>query len=628
MNNEPVAWMDKETGCFVYSQYDYEDLDEYGKDGLIPLYTAEQLHPAKTLTDEELVAHVPLFAWEVFSSSLFMLEDNEITNDEFIKHAQALYDIGVKIILVDTANGHGQYAVNAVKELRGAFDDVHIMAGNVATADGFAHLAQAGADSVRVGIGGGSACTTRIVSGHGVPTLTSIMDCDSWREQFNSTGCSIIADGGIRNSGDMVKSFAAGADVVMIGSMLAGTDESPGDIFVDASANIYQNNYTSSPTTVQVVKLNNTAVLQWQKSLASANPSYPGTEPHGVVADSSGNVYVLLVSAATGVNNIYIAKYNSSGTLQWQKQYGDSSSGSYVAGSGLAIDNEGNPHFVTANIGNRMGAVKLNPSGAIIWQTFNDIGPGMFDPGGNSQADVIAIGAGNIPFIAGYLYAGEFTLTLVRLSPTAGFGASAMRITDPAGYFFSAWARGIASNASGDIYLASQGNGNTCYVIKVSLDMVFQWNRKLSISGGNTVPRGIAVDASGNSYTLGGNAGLVYVAKYNSSGTLQWQRSFVSTSIYPVSITLNAAGTIYYINCQFDAAGTSFYAKLPTDGSKTGTYTVNGQTVTYAASSLTDSAYTLNNFSPGRSSGTISLPISNSSLTQGTPTKSNAVTNL
>jgi IMP dehydrogenase len=157
------------------------------------------------------------------------------SNDEFIKHAQALYDIGVKIILVDTANGHGQYAINAVKELRGAFDDVHIMAGNVATADGFAHLAQAGADSVRVGIGGGSACTTRIVSGHGVPTLTSIMDCDSWRQQFNSTECSIIADGGIRNSGDMVKSFAAGSDAVMIGSMIAGTDESPGDIFVDAS---------------------------------------------------------------------------------------------------------------------------------------------------------------------------------------------------------------------------------------------------------------------------------------------------------------------------------------------------------------------------------------------------------
>jgi len=170
-----------------------------------------------------------------------LLKDNHrfgvaiASNDGFIKHTQALYDVGVRIFLIDTANGHGKYAVDAVKELRNTFDDIHIMAGNVATADGFANLAQAGADSVRVGIGGGSACTTRIVSGHGVPTLTSIMDCDSWREQFGNTDCSIIADGGIRNSGDMVKAFAAGADAVMVGSMLAGTDESPGDIFSDAS---------------------------------------------------------------------------------------------------------------------------------------------------------------------------------------------------------------------------------------------------------------------------------------------------------------------------------------------------------------------------------------------------------
>ena len=163
------------------------------------------------------------------------------SNDNFIKHAQAMYDIGVKIILVDTANGHGGYAVNAVRELRKIADDLHIMAGNVATADGFVMLAEAGADSVRVGIGGGSACTTRIVSGHGVPTLTSIMDCESWIDHNHYITCSIIADGGIRNSGDMVKSFAAGANAVMIGSMLAGTDQSPGKIFVDETGRRVKN---------------------------------------------------------------------------------------------------------------------------------------------------------------------------------------------------------------------------------------------------------------------------------------------------------------------------------------------------------------------------------------------------
>ena len=155
------------------------------------------------------------------------------SNNNFIDQAKKLYDVGVKMLLVDTANGHGSYAVNAVSSLRNMFDDVHIMAGNIATADGFARLSDAGADSIRVGIGGGSACTTRIVSGHGIPTLASVMECSEWQETFGKYSCSIVADGGIRNSGDMVKSFAAGADAVMVGSMLAGTDESPGNVFIN-----------------------------------------------------------------------------------------------------------------------------------------------------------------------------------------------------------------------------------------------------------------------------------------------------------------------------------------------------------------------------------------------------------
>lgn len=153
---------------------------------------------------------------------------------DFIGDAIALVDVGAKIVLVDIANGHSQYAVRAVQDLRREFgDEIHIMAGNVSTVEGFRNLAIAGADSIRVGIGGGSACTTRIVSGHGIPTLQSIIDIYEWKK--DNTYCSIIADGGIRNSGDMVKAFAAGADSVMVGSMLAGTDESPGEITSDAS---------------------------------------------------------------------------------------------------------------------------------------------------------------------------------------------------------------------------------------------------------------------------------------------------------------------------------------------------------------------------------------------------------
>jgi IMP dehydrogenase len=154
----------------------------------------------------------------------------------YMNVAEDLYRAGARIILVDIANGHSFYAINAVENLRKRMpDDLHIMAGNVATAEGFAMLADAGADSVRVGVGGGSACTTRIVSGHGVPTLGSIMDIADYMMFADSETCSIIADGGIRNSGDMIKSFAAGADAVMVGSMFAGTDEAPGEILTDAT---------------------------------------------------------------------------------------------------------------------------------------------------------------------------------------------------------------------------------------------------------------------------------------------------------------------------------------------------------------------------------------------------------
>jgi len=151
----------------------------------------------------------------------------------YMEDAGKLLLSGASAILVDTANGHSSYAIKAVKRLREAFgDNFHLMAGNVSTKFGFEALSEAGADSIRVGIGGGSVCTTRLVSGHGIPTLASIIEIKEWKEQ-NSSDTTIIADGGIRNTGDMIKAFAAGADAVMLGSMLAGTDESPGSIRID-----------------------------------------------------------------------------------------------------------------------------------------------------------------------------------------------------------------------------------------------------------------------------------------------------------------------------------------------------------------------------------------------------------
>ena len=151
-----------------------------------------------------------------------------VTGD-FEERACALWEAGVSILCIDTAHGHHILMKAALHRLREVFGDaVHIMAGNVATLEGFNDLADWGADSIRVGIGGGSICSTRIQTGHGMPTLQSVMDC----ARSDRDAC-LIADGGIKNSGDIVKAIAAGADFVMLGSMLAGTDETPGDVIFD-----------------------------------------------------------------------------------------------------------------------------------------------------------------------------------------------------------------------------------------------------------------------------------------------------------------------------------------------------------------------------------------------------------
>lgn len=149
-------------------------------------------------------------------------------NGDMMLNAKKLLNAGVSGICVDVANGHNYRTIEAVRALSQEFN-THIMAGNVSTGQGYLDLAEAGANSVRVGIGGGSMCTTRIVTGHGLPTLQSVIDVERARSS-SKVNCAIIADGGIRNSGDMIKAFALGADFVMIGSMLAGTNEAPGEI--------------------------------------------------------------------------------------------------------------------------------------------------------------------------------------------------------------------------------------------------------------------------------------------------------------------------------------------------------------------------------------------------------------
>ena len=153
-----------------------------------------------------------------------------ITND-LLERVDALYKAKVDIIVLDSAHGHSQNVINALKKVKAAYPDLPVIAGNVATAAGCEDLIKAGADCVKIGMGPGSICTTRVVAGIGVPQITAIMDCYEVAKKYDIP---IIADGGIQYSGDIVKALAAGANVCMMGSMFAGTEESPGEIVLYA----------------------------------------------------------------------------------------------------------------------------------------------------------------------------------------------------------------------------------------------------------------------------------------------------------------------------------------------------------------------------------------------------------
>ena len=143
--------------------------------------------------------------------------------------SERLIDAGVDLLVVDTAHGHSRRVLDTVTRIKRMSNAVQVVAGNIATAEGAKALIEAGADSIKVGIGPGSICTTRVVAGVGVPQLTAIMDAVNVAKQSNTP---VIADGGIKYSGDLAKALAAGADCAMVGSLLAGTDETPGEVFL------------------------------------------------------------------------------------------------------------------------------------------------------------------------------------------------------------------------------------------------------------------------------------------------------------------------------------------------------------------------------------------------------------
>ncbi len=158
---------------------------------------------------------------------------------DLMERVDALYKSKVDVIVIDTAHGHSRGVIEAVKSVKEQYKDLQVIAGNIATAEAARELIEAGADAIKVGIGPGSICTTRVVAGIGVPQITAVYDCAKVAKEY---GIPVIADGGIKYSGDIPKAIAAGASVIMIGSLFAGTEESPGEtiIFNGRSFKVYR----------------------------------------------------------------------------------------------------------------------------------------------------------------------------------------------------------------------------------------------------------------------------------------------------------------------------------------------------------------------------------------------------
>ncbi len=202
-------------------------LDKYKIEKLIVVDDDYKCVGLITVTDMEKAAHHPHAAKD--EQGRLRVAAATGTGDKGFARAELLIDAGVDLVVVDTAHGHSVHVIDQVKRIKKHSNKVQIIAGNVATAEATEALIDAGADAVKVGIGPGSICTTRVVAGVGVPQLSAIMDC---AEAASKAGVPVIADGGIKYSGDLAKALAAGAGVAMIGSLLAGTDESPGEVFL------------------------------------------------------------------------------------------------------------------------------------------------------------------------------------------------------------------------------------------------------------------------------------------------------------------------------------------------------------------------------------------------------------
>lgn len=397
-------------------------------------------------------------------------------------------------------------------------------------------------------------------------------------------------------------------------------------IGIDSSNNLYIAASAVVGTTqcLLVAKFNSSGVVQWQQTLGSIGTACYGW---GAAVDASGNVYVAGQSPVSG-GSYEIVKYNTSGSIQWQR----SLSGSNGAAYAIAVDSSSNVYITgTMNAGstNNISLAKYNSSGTIQWQ--QSLGNSSYTDYGYG----IAVDSSGNVYITGFSATAIGGYYLVTLKYNSSGTLQWQRQIGNGSFVYSGNA--IAVDSSGNIYVTgytydTPGTNSSILTVKYDTSGAIQWQRRLG-SSNTDYGYGIAVDSSGNCYIVGQNGAGLYceIAKYNTSGAIQWQRRLSgSSSDLGRGVTVDSLGNIYIVG--YTGAngtnGNAMIAKLPSNGSLTGTYTVGGYSFTYAASTLTDTTTTYNENAGGLTNPGTTLTDAATSITDTSRSLTSSVTTL
>lgn len=399
-----------------------------------------------------------------------------------------------------------------------------------------------------------------------------------------------------------------------IATLSSVTGDQARGVALDSSGNIYVVGFSGASNNIQLAKYNSTGTIQWQYELSGASIE----NGFSIAVDSSSNVYVVGTITVSGTSNMAVAKYNSAGTLQWQRQLGvpgsadspgyavavDGSGNVYVGGS--SDWDTGNANFVLA---------KYNSSGTLQWEVYF---------GGSSVDEIYALAVDSSSNVyATGISANELEIVKYDSSGTVLFQRRLYSAAVDRGY-------GVALDSSGNIYVVGStavSGTNDLLIAKYNNSGVIQWQQRLG-DAGSDIGYGIAVDSSANVYVTGVANNDLQIAKYNTSGTIQWQRNISSAGNdtgYGIAAT-NAGGIVVVGTSTASGTNDILIAKLPDDGSKTGTYTVGGISLTYAVSTLTDTAAGLTDAATTRGTGASTVTDSAGTLTSAASSLTSATT--